>query len=537
MLGFGAASATGACHGGGTGSDGAGACPCCDNSCPEGVAVVAEGSGPGPIPTSTAGAGGAPACTPVSSPLVCDDMNPCTKDFCFGGLCAHVSSQACQGPGGYVFAKGYGSETSNISVATDGQGDLLVAGTFAGSIDLGGKTLDSMGPTDMFVARYDPQGALLWAERFGGPAGDGPVAVAVDPDGGVLLAGGFIGGASGVDFGGGALGAGGTVTAPFVAKLDAGGKHLWSEAFPPGAGAHAELVAVAKDGTIALAGIMAQAIDLGGGAKLGPDTGRTFVAELDATGQPIWTRSYADESAPAEPVLPRAAFNSKGELVVAGSFEGPTDLGAGPVGQAKEEAIFVARYDGAGQAVAAQPYFDPTGSVTLQGLAVDASDAIVISGVFTGALSIDNFTVVANKPVIGNDAFVARFSDAGQPAWLRNYTSTKDVSRCVAANAEGLSIVIAGSFAGGLGFTGGPLQTTSDDDYDVFVAKLDDVGEAAWHVRFGGVDKQEATAIAGDPDGHVYLGGTFETAIDLGGGPLATAKPHGLGLFAGKLNP
>lgn len=45
---------------------------------------------------------------------------------------------------------------------------MIVAGTFTGSIDLGVRTLVSVGTPDVFVLKLDGVGSYLWSRTFGG---------------------------------------------------------------------------------------------------------------------------------------------------------------------------------------------------------------------------------------------------------------------------------------------------------------------------------------------------------------------------------
>ncbi len=57
------------------------------------------------------------------------------------------------------------------SVALDSDGNALVAGSFENEIDFGAEgkpiKIKSAGKNDIFVAKYDPSGEVLWAKRFG----------------------------------------------------------------------------------------------------------------------------------------------------------------------------------------------------------------------------------------------------------------------------------------------------------------------------------------------------------------------------------
>lgn len=58
--------------------------------------------------------------------------------------------------------------STGFAITADEQQNLLVAGSFSGQIYLGGYTLNSReGQPDVFIAKYDPAGVLVWAGQAG----------------------------------------------------------------------------------------------------------------------------------------------------------------------------------------------------------------------------------------------------------------------------------------------------------------------------------------------------------------------------------
>ena len=93
-----------------------------------------------------------------------------------------------------------------LVIAHDAKDDLLLAGGLIGSMDFGGGPLTSAGSADVVVAKLDPAGAHLWSQRFGATNNQQAAAVTSDPDGNVLVVGTFAGT---IDFGGGPVTAAG----------------------------------------------------------------------------------------------------------------------------------------------------------------------------------------------------------------------------------------------------------------------------------------------------------------------------------------
>lgn len=107
-----------------------------------------------------------------------------------GGFVTKLNSS-----GGFVWARALeNSDTTFVyGLATDSSGNVYASGTFQGTIDLNpGGGIDartSAGGYDIFVVKLTASGNYSWAETFGGTGADIGFGVAVDPTGGVHLAG------------------------------------------------------------------------------------------------------------------------------------------------------------------------------------------------------------------------------------------------------------------------------------------------------------------------------------------------------------
>jgi hypothetical protein len=285
--------------------------------------------------------------------------------------------------GNVLWAKRFGDESSYQwlkSVAWLDNGDIVVAGEFTVSIDLGGGALWAAGdPTDLdvFLARFTSAGDHVTSMRFGDVADDYVNDLVVDPAGGIVVSGGYSGAP---DFGGGALPTGDNHG--FLLKLDAAQNHVWS--FP--LGRSGTLVDLDTQGNIVLAGTLLGVVDLGGGS-IGADTmWSMLLARFDAAGQHLTSRAipYGPDlyGGPAEvKVLP------SGEAWIAGWFEPSIDLGAGALPAAGGPDGFVAKLD-ANLLPTYQLRFGDGSQQMGMGLAIDAQQRPVVSGKFEGTIDL-----------------------------------------------------------------------------------------------------------------------------------------------------
>jgi hypothetical protein len=72
-----------------------------------------------------------------------------------------------------AFDQTAGSDLYPSQLVPDGNGNLLVAGAFAGTVRFGTTTLTSLGNRDIFIAKWNPtSGTFAWAQQAGGTSGD-----------------------------------------------------------------------------------------------------------------------------------------------------------------------------------------------------------------------------------------------------------------------------------------------------------------------------------------------------------------------------
>jgi len=197
------------------------------------------------------------------------------------------------------------------------------------SIDLGGGPVPFVsehGPA-FAVAKYAPDGDLVFAKVVSGGSASAWPRVAVTHAGEVLFSGSYEGE---IDLGGGPRGSAG-VTRQFVTKLGPTGEELWTSdiaAGPRGEGDNTSPFALALDGdgSFYLAGQGRH-----GMAILGEPvpSSALFTASYDGEGKPIDVQTFPLSGGAYGLAL---SARAPGALVLAGALEGTLDLGQGPFG-------------------------------------------------------------------------------------------------------------------------------------------------------------------------------------------------------------
>jgi len=194
--------------------------------------------------------------------------------------------------GTVVWSRPFGT---NVAVSPSG---AYVAGTFSGTLDLGGTLLRAQGERDVYVAELDGNGAVLRAVALGGSEDDDVSSLAVDGAGRIVLSGPGIG----------------------TVALGTGLEPLWQKSF-------FGKTAVAASGDVLVTGGLESPQDFGNGTLQPAGGSDIFVARLSADGKLLFARIFGDQG--AEQRGESVAADPDGGAVVVGTFDGSVDFGAG----------------------------------------------------------------------------------------------------------------------------------------------------------------------------------------------------------------
>ncbi|WP_437648365.1 hypothetical protein [Sorangium sp. So ce362] len=299
--------------------------------------------------------------------------------------------------GGHVWSRSLGAVATALAV--DGTSHVLVAGTYTDLADLGLGPMPAFG-SDIFVARLDADGTTLSSWRFGAEGNQEARALAADSAGNVVLAGDF---SPRIYLGGEDLYSHGSRNA-FLAKLDPGGFHIWSQMLPFDSGYNSSLGALAIDDAD---NIVATGWDGGGGAS-----GRALsVFKVAPGGAVLWSRFYW--GTPEELGDPAGAWpgrsigtDAEGNVVVATDPTGLSlssrltiDLGGGPL----PVGALVLKLDSSGDHVWSRSW----ARTSRPELAVAPGGRVFVGGSFTGTLDCGGWPLTSAD---GFDMFLAKLA-------------------------------------------------------------------------------------------------------------------------------
>ncbi|TXT50725.1 MAG: BNR repeat-containing protein [Limisphaerales bacterium] len=427
-------------------------------------------------------------------------------------------------------AGGSGSDIGH-AIALDPAGNAFVTGTFTGTAAFGTNALASAGQSDIFVAKYDGTGRLLWARRAGGAGFDAGAGIAVDTNGNCYVTGSFE-----------ATAAFEAVTlvnsSPssyadiFVAKYDSAGNLVWVRGtgteFVADTGA---AIALDAAGNVLVTGRSVQDTF---GVTTFTNLGRIFTAKYDNAGNPVWARKAGSFSGGTYDTGTGIGADAAGNVYVTGAFLSPVaDFGGTLLTNRGSGDLFLAKYDSAGTLQWVRQA-GGSGDDRPNGLAVDAAGNAHVVGEFGGTASfgVTNLTSTGGAQA---DLFIAKFNAGGTALWARQAGGqSADAARGVALDPAG-NVHVTGYFGGSATFGASTLNGIVGT-YDAFVSRLDANGNFTFAQQAGGTDLNGdfGLGIAADTNGNAFLTGYFTGTSTLGNATPTSAG--GEDLFVMRFN-
>jgi len=353
------------------------------------------------------------------------------------------------------------SSSDGNTVVTDLEGNIFVVGCFIGKVKFGTTQLTSS-QRNIFLAKYDPLGNVLWAKNIGGNQCEN--SIALDSTGNIYITGYFEGTAY---FDGVSLVSNSGSEDIFIAKYTRDGNLIW----------------VQKAGGNGINVATSIATDALGNAYI---TGApNFISKYRPDGSVEWVRQ----------VMPNLSSYSYGtgvaisydglDLYITGSFDSIIALNSTNCG-------FVTRYHSDGSFVWSKiitPNIRPVHSTEpyrSAGIAIDGSENIYITGGYTDDLNLD--TILFKHELAFNESFIiAKYDLNGNIQWVKKideypyYYGGDCTGYNIVADNFG-NIFVSGIFGDSIiVFANDTLKNSGWND--TFVAKFQSDGKVLWEKK------------------------------------------------------
>ena len=381
--------------------------------------------------------------------------------------------------------------TTASDMVTDSSGNVYVVGSATGNI---GQQINQ-GTQDVYLTKYDSAGNVLWSNLVGSAGSATGYSVALNPKGGVVVAG-----STTADLTTTAIADGNTDT--FVASYDSSGDQNWVKQIQTLAQNQPASVSVDSNGNVYVGGsvggfpvtIDGQTQTLPGGVIGSGQTAQggtdAYLAKLNSSGTVVSENQFGTSGTDQ---VSATATTASGDLIVASVQNG--------------QAI-ISKYAG-GNISSAPVWTQNLGALqsggSISGLTVSGNQVYVSGTTQNGNLTAGGAASVANASSGGQDAFVFNLTDNGATA-TPDYvsyvgTSATDQGGDVTVGSDGtvyLTGTTTGTFAG--------QQRSVQNSSNAFAAALNPDGSVAWTRQYGGLDGTSTGAgIAIDPNGSSVL--------------------------------
>jgi len=400
--------------------------------------------------------------------------------------------------------------TRGLSSATDGNGNIYVAGYTTGALD----SNTQMGPTDFYLTKYDASGSKVYTKQLGvASATTIGYAAATDASSNVYVAGSTTG----------SLGTN-TLTGStdmFLARYDSSGTPPSSNPIiqlgAMGATTIGYAAATDASGNVYVAGSTTGA--LGNNTVTGSTD--MFLAKYDASGNIVYTKQLGDPGSITSNTYGQSvATDASGNIYVAGYTDGDLINHTGSSAGATD--FFLTKYNASGIIVYTRQLGVSGVTANTQALSVatDASGNVYVAGYTEGGLD-------GNQKTGLIDFFLTKYTSGGARVYTKQLgmpgATTYGVS--VATDAYG-NVYLAGNTNKNL-VNGGSSTGTSDS----FLIKYTASGTRVYTQQLGVTGQSTSgNAVATYANGNVFVAGDTNGSLD----GTTTVAPGGQDFFLTK---
>jgi hypothetical protein len=414
-------------------------------------------------------------------------------------------------------------------IVVDSAGSVFIAGSFANRFTFGGTTLIGHGfQDDIFIAKYDGQGNLLWSRSAGGSGTDYALGIAVDSIGNVYATGSF---QYVADFGNVSItnrGGGGGL---FLAKYDSQGNLVWVKK-ATGESVRGQSAAVDAQGNVFVTGTFAQTAYFDSLSISTRPAVNIFVAKYDRNGIPLWVRQATTNSLGYGIDV---ASDQSGNCYITGFYNTAATFGGITLTAGSDaDGIFLVRYDSEGNVIWARQGAGPRppgGDVSDAGnkVSTDRWGNIYLSGYFSGPITFDSFNLTGAH----GRMLLAKYDSLGSIQWIREGGGTGGGFSTADPSGD---VYLTGFWGSGTVFFDG-VTFTNEADHIAFVAKYDSMGTFRGLVQVKGTGAFYGFATAVEAHGSTYLTGIVGQTPALLGTNVLSSGPGIRTVYIAKIEP
>ncbi len=336
------------------------------------------------------------------------------------------------------------------AICLDKNGNVFVAGYIEGQNSIfGNDTLKGAGEHDVFIAKYDTAGVLLWAKRAGGTGRDEILSgIVADSSGSVYINGRFTDTAYFDAFSLASQG----IYGNFIVKYSSSGNVIWAKKVGGKKQDSGFDIAIDKYNNIYTTGYFQDTAYFGTNMLVSNGSSSAYLLKIDTAGNVRWVKQFGNNSIVNSCLGFRVVCDANGMILLSGSYSDSMHAGNQnlylPSGQSSGR--FLTQYDSNGS-VQWLKNMPPTYNY-VEPLVADDSGYIYTAGGYDTLVSRYN----ASGTLLGTQKITGRYSK----------TSIMNTAIC---RDESGSIIIGGNFDHSISFGSTTINSANGT---VFLAKL-----------------------------------------------------------------
>jgi len=399
-------------------------------------------------------------------------------------------------------------------IASDGLGNIFVTGDFSNTATFSDTSLISTGSEEVFVAKYDGGGTLLWIRQIGGTGFDRANGIATDINNNCIIIGRFEGTAI---FGDTAIFSIGGEDI-FIAKYDSDGNLLWVEQAGGSGNDRGNHIETDNYGNIVCTGRFETSASFGDTTIVSAGSEDIFIAKYDSNGDMLWVHQAGGTGIDRGHGID---IDDLDNIITTGRFEFSASIGDSIFNSTGLWDIFIVAYDADGHFLWARKAggtYDDGGF----SIGTDNLGYIYITGQFEDEASFGDTSLVAASSM--EDIFVAKYNNNGDLLWA---TAAGGVhwDRGWGINVTGSgSCYVTGRFRNTATFGDTILTSTGLDD--IFVARYDSEGILSWIWQAGGTGDDWGFSINSDNFNNIFITGRFTLDATFGDTTLSSVGSY-----------
>ena len=354
--------------------------------------------------------------------------------------------------GGDKIDRGYG-------VCADQQGNCYVTGHYqSAEATFDGRKISNQGDYDIFIAKYDPTGKLLWLKHGGGKGYDYGHGIAVNDSGNVFVTGAIVG--EGL-MDGVTIGSDGPAHV-FCTMLNTDGKIIWNQVASGKGSSSGHGVAVDKQGKCYVGGHTGGAGTFAGKTLANVSGRDVLIACLDSRGKLEWLH----EGRGSGPMIHEIACDSKGNVWASGMFKGEWKLPEKTVPSAGDSDILLMHLDARGNL----KWTKSAGGKGIDyglGIVADEEGNSYLCGSFQATMLFEGAEKTSTG---GGDIYVASFDTKGALKWFTQVQGkSTDHAYTIARDSSG-NLFFSGACSGPATF--GKHTIPNQGSNDIYLTKI-----------------------------------------------------------------